>query len=95
MDYGDIMDRAEALAEEVIQTGTRHSARKLNLDVRCGDLVVGETWIATDNARTLDYYGGFEYVDDSYKTRIGSWTFYARDDDRVDSAITALEFSSD
>ncbi len=95
MDYGDIMERAEALAEEAIQTGTRHLANSLGLDGRCGMLVVGETWIATDNARTLDYYGGFEYIDDSYKTRLGSWTFYARDDGRVDSAITALEFSSD
>lgn len=95
MEYDEIMNRADALALEILVTGTRHPAYKLGLDRRCGDLVIGESWIATGDARILDYYGGFEYVDDSYRVRIGNWTFYARDDGRVDEAISALEFTSD
>jgi hypothetical protein len=33
--------------------------------------------------RTLQYYGGFEYVDTDYRKELGDYVFYLADDDRV------------
>lgn len=33
--------------------------------------------------RTLQYYGGFEYVDKEYRKELGDYVFYLADDDRV------------
>jgi hypothetical protein len=35
----------------------------------------------------LEYYGGFEYVDDEYKIRMGDFIVYMNEDDRVADAI--------
>jgi hypothetical protein len=58
----------------------------LGLDDRAGhSLRVAEDWIAvkSHHARSLDYYGGFEYVDKSHKYTLGDWIFYLADDERV------------
>ena len=37
-----------------------------------------------DNDRTLQYYGGFEYVDSiGCRYQLGDWVFYSAEDDRV------------
>lgn len=61
------------------------SATKLGLDQRCGRLFVNEDGIAVDlgSDRTLQYYGGFEYVDKEYRHELGDFVFYTVDDDRV------------
>jgi len=33
--------------------------------------------------RTLQYYGGFEYVDTEFRKELGDYVFYLADDDRV------------
>ena len=33
--------------------------------------------------RTLDYYGGFEYVHKYYRREVGDYVFYLAEDDRV------------
>ena len=32
---------------------------------------------------SLEYYGGFEYVDKSCRSEVGDWVIYSADDDRV------------
>jgi len=53
------------------------------------------TCIAVDkrNDRTLQYYGGFEYVDKDHRRELGNWVFYFNDSDRVADAIGHLEES--
>ncbi len=61
------------------------SATELGLDQRCGRLFVNEDGIAVSKGsdRTLQYYGGFEYVDRDYRNELGDFVFYTVDDDRV------------
>jgi hypothetical protein len=66
-----------------------------SLDPRAftGDVYIGEDFIAVcrRNARALDYYGGFEYVDDEDKATIGDYVFYSADKcDRVQNLYDDL-----
>jgi hypothetical protein len=60
-------------------------ASDLGLDIRCGRLFVNEDGIAVgkDQDRSLQYYGGFEYVDKDYRYELGGYVFYTVDDERV------------
>lgn len=74
----------------------RISAEEIGLDRRAGTVFVSteEGWIAAvgGNIRSLEYYGGFEYVSDEDKLTIGGTTFYSNDSSRVADAI---EYYSD
>ena len=67
----------------------RVSAEAVGLDHRAGYVFVSteEGWIAAvaGNVRSLEYYGGFEYVDD--KLSVGEMTFYSSDSSRVADAL--------
>ena len=60
-------------------------ASDCGLDIRCGRLFVNSDGIAVskDSDRSLQYYGGFEYVDKDYRHELGEFVFYSVDDDRV------------
>ena len=61
-------------------------ARDVGLDYRCGRVYVSleEDWIAVKGSTSsINYYGGFEYVDSEFKTTIGNVTFYDSEADRV------------
>lgn len=63
---------------------------KLGLDIRAGGYVwVDEGSIAVSKTRdgSLQYYGGFEYVDNTYRREYGDYVFYLIDDDRVRKAV--------
>lgn len=60
--------------------------KEIGLDTRAGyRLFINEDYIAVSrgNRRTLDYYGGFEYVDEEHITVLGDMVFYSSDDERV------------
>jgi hypothetical protein len=62
----------------------------LGLDPRAAEYVfVDEGSIAVSKTRdsTLQYYGGFEYVDNAFRREYGDYVFYLVDDDRVRAAI--------
>ncbi len=65
----------------------------LGLDRRCGKLYMnlaeGVIAVHKDNRKSLDYYGGFEYIDDSCIEYLGDYVFYLSEHDRV---AEALEF---
>ena len=42
------------------------------------------------NRGTLDYYGGFEYVDKEFVDTIGDYTIYSQDGGRVDDVLNCL-----
>lgn len=39
--------------------------------------------VPREQDRTLQYYGGFEYVDKEYRVEMGEYVFYLGEDDRV------------
>jgi len=72
----------EFLAEEAVKV----KAKDLRLDVRAGSTF----WVTSDAIivpkyadNTLQYYGGFEYVDKPFRTEIGDYVFYLSEDSRV------------
>jgi len=90
MDYTQILEGAQALADEATKNGVVWPAKRLGLDPRCGDMVVGETWIATCAPSRLDYYGGFEYIAAEHRLTLGDTVFYSIEADRVLEAMTRL-----
>ena len=60
--------------------------KEIGLDDRSSyQLFINEDYIAVGKGsrRTLDYYGGFEYVDEEHVTVLGNYVFYSSDDERV------------
>ena len=66
------------------------TSTQLGLDDRISiDLWVNEEGIVIRNSNksTLNYYGGFEYVDYDCVEVVGNYTFYFAEDDRVRECI--------
>lgn len=89
-DYIDALDFCEAMTEKArrfVGQMTEVQAKDLGLDPRSfwGYAYVDESAIAVikEQTRTLDYYGGFEYVDKDYRREVGDYVFYLAEDDRV------------
>ena len=98
----ETLDRVEELAEELLTTGERVTAAALGLDQRACYGVWAmkpryendeDSWIAvsTRNRRMLDYYGGFEYVDQDQVIVLGSYVFYSGVDSRVADHLSHLD----
>jgi hypothetical protein len=88
--FDSVYDMSEAIVE-VVERNVRNNfemvnADRLGLDIRAGyKLFVNEDAIAVakHNDRTLQYYGGFEYVDAECRVEMGDFVFYMCDDERV------------
>jgi hypothetical protein len=81
----DMIQSINETVETFTDAMTKVGAELLGLDRRCGDLYVSDDCIAVPKHRdnTLQYYGGFEYVDKDYRTEVGDWVFYFDEDHRV------------
>jgi len=88
----DVVDEVSYGIERFVAGMERVSADKLGLDIRCGRVYIdrGERVIVSDNARSLEYYGGFEYIDKECKTQIGDYTIY-QGHNRVEDCFDCLE----
>ena len=79
----EINKKVEAIIDEEFREVT---PKEVGLDPRAGyNIFINEDYIAVSkgNRRTLDYYGGFEYVDEEHVTVLGDMVFYSADDERV------------
>jgi len=82
--YNVIYDAEQAMTEHLQEHGELVSAEAIGLDCRAGSVWVTEDAIVAEhNTRSLDYYGGFEYVDTEYTARVGNYKVYFADDERV------------
>ena len=66
------------------------SARDIGLDSRAGTVYisVNEDFVAVSGGGgSINYYGGFEYIDSDYITTIGHMTFYSGEHSRVQDCI--------
>jgi hypothetical protein len=70
----------------------RVSASDLGLDIRCGRAYVDEDCIVVNdaNARSFNYYGGFEYINDEDVRKVGDYVIYLATADRVQDALDSL-----
>ena len=73
---------------DVVEIGSR-GLEELGLDFRCGRILISvdEGFVAACNPRSIEYYGGFEYIDSEFKLDAGDYRFYDREADRVDRVI--------
>ena len=87
----ELQEQIEKLVDQYFEDASaqRVSAEDVGLDLRAGYLFVSteEGWIASRNTRSLEYYGGFEYIGEDYKVTVGEITFYSADHSRVADAI--------
>ena len=87
----ELQQQIKRLVDEYFEASEaqRISAEAVGLDHRAGYVFISteEGWIASRNTRSLEYYGGFEYIGDEYRVTVGEITFYSSDHSRVADAI--------
>jgi hypothetical protein len=89
----EMIDEIQYAVERHVQGLRRVTANELGLDIRCGRAYVGENMdciIVDGDARSFNYYGGFEYIEDEDKRNIGDYTIFLDTSDRVRDALEAL-----
>lgn len=89
MSVQEIIDEANQQFEAALAELPQVSADELGLDRRAGRLYVDvdHGLIISSNTRTLDYYGGFEYVHEDAVQVFGKYKIYSDEDERVADAI--------
>ena len=87
MSYFDLQHDLNQLAEQQLESAVAcNDLSLLGLDRRAASSCwVGEDYIAVAvrDDRTLQYYGGFEYVEKSCRVECGEYVFYSIEDGRV------------
>jgi hypothetical protein len=90
MDILTFVDDVNDQLRRIVNAMEYVPADALGLDRRAGyRLFVNDDCIVTDKDgdRTLQYYGGFEYVDKDYRIEMGDYVIYLGDDERVRGCI--------
>ena len=91
----EINKKVEAIIDEEFREVT---PKEVGLDPRAGyNLFINEDYISVSkgNRRTLDYYGGFEFVDEEHVTVLGDMVFYSADDERVQGHLDEFFMQED
>lgn len=93
MDIADIIDAANEAMEMKLRTLEGFSAECFGLDRRAGILYTDGNCIIVSqrDARLLDYYGGFEYVEPGSIATLGDYKIYLDTDDRVREALEEFD----
>lgn len=73
---------------DVVEIGSS-GLEELGLDFRCGRILlsVNEGFVAVHNPRSIEYYGGWEYIDSELKLDAGDYRFYDSEANRVGRVI--------
>lgn len=87
-----LIDRASQLVDDFIEHNEMEETNSgtCGLDPRAAHrMFIGREGIIVSKAhdRTLQYYGGFEYVDGDYRHEIGAYVLYMIDASRVQECI--------
>jgi len=89
----DMIDAVSEVVERHVRGMTRMTANELGLDIRAGRVYVDlvEEVIAVECSRSIDYYGGFEYIKEGEgRTTCGSYTFFNTESSRVQECFEYL-----
>ena len=90
----EVLEQIDTIAENYIQNETHKiKAKDTGLDERIGYIYINDEAIYVPSSKkgTIDYYGGFEYVDKDYVFNLGRYVGYMREEDRVDGHISEWE----
>jgi hypothetical protein len=93
----DMIDAVSEVVERHVRGMTRMTANELGLDIRAGCVYVdlAEEVIAVECSRSIDYYGGFEYIKEGEgRTTCGSYTFFNTESSRVQECFEYLTESA-
>ena len=76
---------------ETFELGSR-GLELVGLDFRCGRIIVSvvNDFVLSTNSRSIEYYGGWEYIDKEFRTEYGICTFYDGEASRVASVIESV-----
>jgi hypothetical protein len=91
MNYDQMCAEIDSMVEEFLQGATEVRAEQVGLDPRAAyRLYITRDHIIAESGedRTLQYYGGFEYVNQEYRRELGDYVFYSREDSRVDRHLS-------
>jgi hypothetical protein len=89
----DMIDCVNEVIERHVRGMDYVSANELGLDIRCGRVFVNreDEVIAVECRRSIDYYGGFEYIKEGEgRTTCGSYTFFNTESSRVQDCFDHL-----
>lgn len=85
--FEELLNQVNELVKATLSEAKAVSATDLKLDRRAayGDLFVTPEFIAVEifHDRSMQYYGGFEYVDSEHRMQLGDWVFYSAESNRV------------
>ena len=89
MNLFSLVDDVTELVDNYVATMELVPANRLGLDPRCGKLLVSPDCIAVEKSsnRALQYYGGFEYINDMDRYEMGDYVFYSHEATRVSEAL--------
>ena len=93
MNSVDFVYSIEEQVENFVQELKTATAEQLGLDRRAGSsFYIDDSAIIVPKYRdnSLQYYGGFEYVEKDYRKEIGEYVFYFAEDDRVNRHLSRL-----
>lgn len=88
-----MIDEVSRTVDTFVESMRKVKAEDLGLDNRAGySLYVNDDCIAVRGYkdRSLQYYGGFEYVDEQDRKEVGDWVFYMADSSRVADCLDCL-----
>ena len=88
----ELQEEVEQLVNQYFEDSgaVRVNARAVGLDARAGTVYVSteECYIAVvGSLRSIEYFGGFEYIRLDHRVTIGDTTFFCDDSTRVAEAI--------
>ena len=98
MNLDTAINEVRMIADELISSLRQVKPEELGLDPRAGYTMYateGAVAVRTYDIRSLNYYGGFEYVDAESIKVIGDYTFFMADDSRIQECLDCLEDNED
>lgn len=84
-----VLDECNQKIEELVNEMKAALPGEIGLDPRCGVVYVNDDCIIVPKHKdaTIQYYGGFEYVDKDFRHAIGDYVIYLAVDDRISGHI--------
>lgn len=100
-DFDSTLDMIDAISEVIerkIRKMDTATPDELGLDMRCGRIYIDreDEVIAVPCSRSIDYYGGFEYIKEGEgRITVGDYTFYTTESSRVQDCFDRLNETVD
>ena len=94
MYFDELNEKVGIAVKNALVDAKETASENVGLDERASKkMYIGEDFIAVKkiNDRTLQYYGGFEYVSQDCRAEMGDYVFYYGDDSRVQDCISRFE----